>query len=168
MPKKPSHDLWQGLKALQRRLDQAPQVDFVKRLLFRHPLLDVFPHLLVRIELRRVRRQEVQFQPAVGGRDVFAHPLRFVNRMAIDHQENGLNRAARASSASCLPTRSADRLAPGSSAPANHGADAGQTPPAVSLQDLRRADDGRAPTLVSGIATLARPLAAGGRGALTW
>ena len=55
MPKKPSHDLWQRLKALQRRLDQAPQADFVERLLFRHLLLDLVPHLLVRIELRRGR-----------------------------------------------------------------------------------------------------------------
>jgi len=93
MPKKPSHDLWKSLKALERPLSEAPHADFVERHLLRHAFLGAFPRLLVRIELRRVRRQEVQFQHAVGGRDVFAHQLRFVNRMTIDTQENGLRRA---------------------------------------------------------------------------
>ncbi len=57
MPKKSSHDFWQGRKALQRRLGSAPQADFVDRLLFRHAYLDAPPHLLARIELPGVSRQ---------------------------------------------------------------------------------------------------------------
>jgi hypothetical protein len=40
MAKKSLHDLWQRLKALQSRLDQAPQADFVEGLLLRHAFLD--------------------------------------------------------------------------------------------------------------------------------
>lgn len=92
MPKKPSRNLWQRLKALLRPLSQTPQADFVEGLLFRHALLYALPHLLVRIELGRVRRQGVQLQNAIGWRDVFTHQLGFMNRMTIDKQENELHR----------------------------------------------------------------------------
>ena len=50
MAKKSLHDLWQRLKAIQRRLDQAPQADFVEGLLLRHAFLDALPQVGSRVE----------------------------------------------------------------------------------------------------------------------
>ena len=52
--------------------------------------LDVRPDLFVRVQLRRVRRQVEQFEPAVLSLDKGLDQLRLVNRMTIDNQEHRL------------------------------------------------------------------------------
>lgn len=55
----------------------------------RRSRLDVLPQLILRSDLRQIGRQEVPPQ-TVGECDVFAEQLGFIDRTAIDHQEDGL------------------------------------------------------------------------------
>ncbi len=70
MTKEALNDFRQVLQSSQGFIQKNAHAELVNWLLFCNALLDVLPYLLVRNELRRVRRQEDEFQFAVGGCDV--------------------------------------------------------------------------------------------------
>ena len=53
-------------------------------------VFDVAPNRLIRIQLRRVRRQEEQLEFAVKTLDILANATSMVNRVIIEDQENRL------------------------------------------------------------------------------
>lgn len=60
-----------------------------KERVMRRPLLRLFPDPLDRVELRRVRRQAEEFQPAAVGREPeFTVGVEVVARAVVDHQEH--------------------------------------------------------------------------------
>ena len=79
MAKEASNDFRQVLQSSQGFIQKNAHAELVSWLLFGNALLYVFPYLLVRIELRRVRWQEDEFQFAVGGGDVILKNFGFVN-----------------------------------------------------------------------------------------
>ena len=79
MSKESTNDFRQILQPGQGFIQKSARAELVSWLLFGNALLYVFPYLLVRIELRRVRWQEDEFQFAVGGGDVILKNFGFVN-----------------------------------------------------------------------------------------
>jgi len=64
------------------------QVHLVDDGLLCHARLDVAPHLLIRIEMRGVRRQDEQLQPSCLRLDELAHDARLVRAVPVDDEEH--------------------------------------------------------------------------------
>ena len=79
MTKEALNDFRQVLQSSQGFIQKNAHAEFVSWLLYCNALLDVFPYLLVGIEMGRVMWQEDEFQFAVGGGDVILNNFGFVN-----------------------------------------------------------------------------------------
>lgn len=76
--KESTHEVGKFLQMAQSTNEHPRQLDLVLRNPLGHTPLDVVPNLFVRIELRRLRRQEKQFQPAFLCGNEIPHQLRLV------------------------------------------------------------------------------------------
>ena len=72
-------------------VNSAPKLFFAVNDLFTDVMVfDIAPNRLVRIQLRRVRRQEEQPELAVETLNIVSNPTSMMNRVVIEDQENRL------------------------------------------------------------------------------